>query len=179
MPLTAAELIAAVNDALGVDGFAPSGAGGQKLVGSATPSGLPVMVKVVMLPTPDPGPVLEHAMREVEVLAEIDSERVVKVLSEAIGVGDGPDAVCWAEELLDGQDPGAILGPNWVAPAVASLVRDVAEGAVALPRARDRSPRPLARKYRALSSGRFTVMDPGLARGEVLKAKRANPKVIP
>jgi serine/threonine-protein kinase len=164
MPLTPGEVIAAVNDALGVDGFAPSGAGGQKLVGPATLSGVPVMVKVVMLPSPDPEPVLERAMREVEILAEIDSERVVKVLSEAIGVGDGPDAVCWAEELLDGQDLGALLGLNWGAPAVAGLVRDVAEGLLPFHEReivhRDLSPGNI----RALSSGRFTVMDPGLAR---------------
>jgi hypothetical protein len=68
------DLVAAVEDALGVTGFTPSIRGGQKLVGPATLTGQSVMVKVVVLPAP-PEPVLERAQREVELLADIDSPR--------------------------------------------------------------------------------------------------------
>jgi len=162
--MTPAEVVTAVNTELGVSGFAPAAAGGQKLVGEATLSGVPVMVKVVPLPSPDPGPVLERATREVELLAEIESDRVVRVLSEAVAIGPGPDAVCWVEELLDGTDVEALLGTKWDAPAVTRLMTDLAEGLCPFHERevvhRDLSPR----NVRARANGRFTIMDPGLAR---------------
>src|SRR3712207_3513095 len=94
-----------VQAALGTAVLTPLTAGGQKFVYSTELEGVPAVVKVVLVPdTPYADEVLERARREVELLSTVESDFVVRVLSEAIEIGERPEAICWVEELLDGDD---------------------------------------------------------------------------
>src|SRR5438045_615281 len=95
----------AATEVLEVKGSAvtPLTQGGQKVVLRAILAHREVVVKVVLLPNgPTAAIVLERARREVDLLASIHSNYVVKVVSESIEIGTQPDAVAWAEEYLDG-----------------------------------------------------------------------------
>lgn len=162
------ELMADVEAALGLRNMSPIGAGGQKIVATADFGGQPAIAKIVMIP---PGPngatILERAHREVELLAAVDSVAVVKVLTDAVEIGDDPDrpdAVCWVEERLDGDDLDQHLTSPWAEEDVWTLAEDLAAaiGACHVQEVvhRDLSPR----NVRRLPSGRYVVMDPGLAR---------------
>jgi serine/threonine protein kinase len=90
---------------------------------------------------------------------------VVRVLSEAVEIGDRPEAVCWVEELLDGEDLRDLVGTYpWSAKEVWALLRDTATGLAACHELdvvhRDLSPGNVRRR----ADGRFVVMDPGFAR---------------
>lgn len=163
--LESGELIDAALSALGLDEPSPLRPGGQKVVYRGTFNGADAVAKVVKLP---PGPMaevaLERAHREVELLAAVDSPHVVKVLTDAIEIGEPPEAVCWVEEYLDGEDLATQLAQPWGDDEVAALISDVATGLAACHDLevvhRDLS----AGNVRRLSDGRFVVMDPGLAR---------------
>lgn len=155
-----------VQAALGTTELKPLQTGGQKLVYSAELEGVPVVVKVV--PVPANGyaeQVVERARREVELLCTVESDYVVAVLSEAVEIGDRPEAVCWVEEYLDGEDLRNLkLTFPWSPDQVWRLILDVAHGLSACHELdvvhRDLSPGNVRRR----GSGRFTLMDPGLAR---------------
>lgn len=159
------ELMAAVESALGLSKVQPIGSGGQKIVATADFGGQPSIVKIVLIP---PGPnglmTLERAHREVELLAAVESDAVVKVLTDAVEIGDTPDAVCWVEERLDGDDLDHHLAAPWDEHAVWVLAEDLANALKACHEQevvhRDLSPRNIRR----LPSERYVVMDPGLAR---------------
>lgn len=159
------ELMAAVESALGLSRVQPIGSGGQKIVATADFGGHPAIVKIVLIP---PGPngvmALERAHREVELLAAVESDAVVKVLTDAVEIGDAPDAVCWVEELLEGDDLENHLASKWDEDAVWVLAEDLATALAACHEQevvhRDLSPRNIRR----LPNGRYVVMDPGLAR---------------
>jgi serine/threonine protein kinase len=163
--MDAQELVDAALAALGMDAASPLRPGGQKLVYKGTFNGADAVAKIVILP---PGPsalvALERAHREVELLAAVESNHVVKVLTDAIEIEDPPQAVCWVEEYLDGDDLTSLLTRKWGDDEVAVLLKDVAAGLAACHELevvhRDLSPG----NVRALTNGRFTVMDPGLAR---------------
>ena len=163
--MTPQEIIDETVAALGVESATPILQGGQKVVLTATRAGQPVIVKIVPLP-PDPmaAVVLERANREVDLLASVDSEQVVKVLSECVEIGNPPEAVAWVEEYLDGQDLSACLTTRWADDEVFSLLADCARGLQACHDLdvvhRDLSPS----NVRRLSTGRYVIMDPGLAR---------------
>jgi serine/threonine protein kinase len=160
-----ATLLAEVESALGLDNVTPLTQGGQKLVLKATMSGTPAIAKVVQLP---PGPnaelVLKRAHREVELLAAVDSDYVVKVLTDAVEIGDPPVAVCWVEECLDGEDLVQHYSSVWQEDEVWRLLCDTARALDACHRLevvhRDLSPGNLRRT----AAGRYVLMDPGLAR---------------
>lgn len=163
--VTLTELMAAVESALGLSKLQPIGSGGQKIVATADFGGHPAIVKIVLIP---PGPnglmTLERAHREVELLAAVDSDAVVKVLTDAVEIGDTPDAVCWVEERLEGDDLDHHLSSQWDESAAWVLAEDLAAALVACHEQevvhRDLSPRNIRR----LPNGRYVVMDPGLAR---------------
>ena len=159
------ELTDALESALGVRSLIPLIQGGQKFVFTAAMSGQDVVVKVVAVPAGPQGDITRtRAHREVELLAAVDSPHVVKVLTDAVELTTPLEAVVWVEERLDGQDLGAILRPSWSDSDVRSLVSDLAQGLAACHDLgvvhRDLSPG----NVRRMNSGRFVLMDPGLAR---------------
>lgn len=159
------EIIDQAVAALGVESAEPISQGGQKVVLKATLAGRPVIVKIVPLPPePTAAIVLERAHREVDLLASVDSEHVVKVLSESVEVGAPPEAVAWVEEYLDGADLSDCMAHPWTDDEVFLLLKDCARGLQACHDLdvvhRDLSPA----NVRQLSTGRYVIMDPGLAR---------------
>jgi hypothetical protein len=108
------DLINDVSAALGFEDAQPLTQDGQKLVLKGTLSGAPAVAKVVLLsPDPNGDITLQRAHREVELLSAVDSHRVVRVLTDAVEIGDPPAAVCWAEEYLEGADLSASLDHAW------------------------------------------------------------------
>ena len=163
--LDVAELLAEVRAALGTSELEPLRVGGQKMVYRAQLEGVPCVVKIVLIPdAAHAEEVLERARREVELLSTVESPYVVRVLSEAVEVGERPEAVCWVEELLDGSDLGDLTGTfPWKPEDVWVLLHDVAKGLSACHELdvvhRDLSPGNVRRR----ATGRFAVMDPGFA----------------
>lgn len=165
MNVDVTQLIDDVSAALGFEDAQPLAQGGQKLVLQGTLSGAPAVAKIVLLaPGPNGDVTLQRAHREVELLSAVDSDRVVKVLTDAVEIGDPPTAVCWAEELLDGADLGASLTRPWDESEVWPFLHDMAEALAACHDLevvhRDLSPG----NVRRTADGRFMLMDPGLAR---------------
>lgn len=159
------ELLRKVAAALGVDEPAHLTEGGQKYVFTGKLSGVPVIGKVILLQGgPYDSVTIERARREVELLAAIDSDYVVKVMSEAVEIGDPPVAVCWLEEQLSGVDLWKRLGTEWPEDEVWALTRDLAHALKACHDLdvvhRDLSPS----NVRRLDNGKYVLMDPGLAR---------------
>lgn len=160
------DLLAEVQAALGTTALVPFEAGGQKQVYSAELESAPVVVKIVLVPdSAHADEVLERARREVELLSTVDSPHVVRVLSEAVEIGDRPEAVCWVEERLDGDDLRALVPTfPWTPEQVWSLINDCAAGLAACHDLdvvhRDLSPGNVRRR----ADGRFVLMDPGFAR---------------
>lgn len=161
------DLQGAVQAALGTTTLAPLAIGGQKQVYSAQLEGVAVVVKVVLVPqdTTYADEVVERAQREVELLSTIDSDFVVRVLSEAVEIGDRPEALCWVEEYLDGEDLQQLKSSfPWSEEDTWRLIHDLARGLLACHDLdvvhRDLSPGNVRRR----ADGRFALMDPGLAR---------------
>ncbi len=161
------ELQREVQGALGTTTLAPLAIGGQKQVYSAELEGVAVVVKVVLVPqdTTYAHEVLERAQREVELLSTIESDYVVPVLSEAVEIGDRPEALCWVEEYLDGDDLRHLTTSfPWSENDTWHLIHDLAQGLAACHSLdvvhRDLSPGNVRRR----SDGRFALLDPGLAR---------------
>jgi len=160
-----ATLLLEVESALGLDNVVPLTQGGQKIVLKATMSGTPAIAKIVPLPIgPNAELVLKRAHREVELLAAVESDYVVKVLTDAVEIEDPPVAVCWVEEYLDGEDLALHLSSAWQDDDVWRLLSDAAKALDACHGLevvhRDLSPGNLRRT----SGGRYVLMDPGLAR---------------
>lgn len=159
------EIISEALGALGVEAATPLRQGGQKIVLRGELSHKPVVVKVVPIPKgPHAYVAVQRAQREVELLTSIESDYVVRVMSEAIAIGDELEAICWAEELLDGADIGDLLSDKWSDSETLRLIHHVGMGLDACHQLdvvhRDLSPG----NVRRLSTGRFVLMDPGLAR---------------
>jgi serine/threonine-protein kinase len=160
------ELLQNVQAALGTTELKPFGAGGQKLVYAATLGGVPAVVKIVRVPDgPNAEEVIERARREVELLATVESPYVVRVHSEAVEIGQRPEAVCWVEEFLDGNDLRDLAATFPWQPADAwSLLWDVAAGLGACHEL-DVVHRDLSLgNVRRRANGQFVLMDPGFAR---------------
>lgn len=159
------DLIDDVSAALGFEDAQPLAQGGQKLVLKGTLSGAPAVAKVVLLSTGPNGDItLRRAHREVELLSAVDSERVVKVLTDAVEIEDPPVAVCWAEQYLEGNDLGAALDHTWGESEVWPLLHDMSEALAACHDLevvhRDLSPA----NVRCMPDGHYVLMDPGLAK---------------
>ena len=133
---------------------------------SAQLEGVPVVVKVVAIPDTDHADeVLERARREVELLSRVESDRVVRVLTEVVGSATIPTRFAGSRSGSTGSDLGDLIGSYpWSADAVWVLLRDVAEGLAACHTLdvvhRDLSPGNI----RKCDDGRFVIMDPGFAR---------------
>ncbi|MEX5307658.1 serine/threonine-protein kinase [Kocuria sp. CPCC 205258] len=158
-------LLPEVTAALGMEDTFPLTQGGQKIVLQGTLSGAPAVAKVVILaPGPNGDITLERANREVELLSAIDSDYVVRVLTDAVEVGEPPVAVCWVEELLDGEDLSGCLNADWTEEEVWALLADLSKALEACHELdvvhRDLSPG----NVRRTASRRYVLMDPGLAR---------------
>jgi serine/threonine protein kinase len=151
--------------ALGVTNPAAQVPGGQKYVVPADLGAERVMVKLVELTPAHRDLLLERARREVGLLGQINHPNVVKLAAGLIEIG-GPPPTCvgWAEEYLEGDDLDDRLSGRWSWNEAAAMGADVARGLGALHAARivhrDLSPR----NVRACVSGRYVILDPGLAR---------------
>lgn len=167
---TPSDLVAQAAAAIDVDDIEPLKQGGQKLVFRGTRRGVPVVLKVVLLQRPFHSYLLERARREVGLLAAIDSANVVKVMSDLVLVPTDVStpnealAAAWIEEELDGSDLSDLVGHQWGWDDVEFMLREVAAGLQELHGRkvihRDLSPG----NVRRLDSGRWKVMDPGLAK---------------
>jgi eukaryotic-like serine/threonine-protein kinase len=160
------ELVAQAAAAFGVQRIQALPAGAQKAVEVVQLGDRPFVLKVVALDASSPI-ALERARREVELLAELDGDHVVRVESDlAILGGDPPSGAAWLEEYLDGADLTHSLfsGPRWEWREVAQMGHQVALGLGAAHAKsvvhRDLSPN----NVRRTSSGTFKVMDFGFAR---------------
>ena len=161
-------VLADLESALGVTEPVPLVQGGQKFVLSCLRDGRPAAVKVMLVtPGPEVRRVLDQALRETGILAEVASPRVVRLLSEvAVLKFDGglPYGVAWVEELLDGVDIDTELGPRWEPARAARLVLHLAQALSAFHRQgvvhRDLTPV----NVRQTLDGCFKLMDTGLAR---------------
>jgi len=160
------EILDEVRAALGLAQMDALTRGGQKLVFRSELEGVAVAVKVVLVPdAANATEVAERARREVELLSTVDSPNVVNVLSEAVEIGDRPEAICWVEEFLDGEDLRDLVGSfPWSADEVRKLLSDIGAGLAACHDLdvvhRDLSPANVRRRM----SGGYVVMDPGFAR---------------
>jgi serine/threonine protein kinase len=163
--LDPAELIAEVPARLGLENPSVLTRGGQKIVLAGELAGAPAVAKIVLVPSgPAADIVVERAHREVDLLAAVSSPNVVSVLTDAVEVGDRPEAICWVEERLTGSDLTALFGSPWNEEDVWELLADLATGLAACHELdvvhRDLSPG----NVRKTDSGRYVLMDPGLAR---------------
>lgn len=159
------ELITEVSNRLGLEDATPLTRGAQKIVLKGLLAGAPAVAKIVLVPDGGLGDeVVTRAEREVELLAAVDSPHVVRILTDAIQIGDRPDAICWAEEWLSGGDLHQHLDAPWSEDEVWRLLTDVASGLSACHELsvvhRDLSPS----NVRRTDEGKFVLMDPGLAR---------------
>lgn len=165
MELDLDEVIVELSARLGFENATPLTRGGQKIVLSGVLGGTAAVAKVVETPQGPSGDIaLKRARREVELLAAVDSDFVVKVMTEAVEIGEPRVAVCWAEECLDGADLSVLLTHIWSEADVWNLLSDMAQALAACHELevvhRDLSPG----NVRKTLAGRFVLMDPGLAR---------------
>ena len=158
------DLIARAVDALGIEDVSEYSRGGQKTVLRGRLSGADAIAKIVLIPpTPNGRAALKRARREVELLASIDSARVVRLLTDSIDVGDPLEAICWVEEYLDGIDLQDDLSHGWTEADLRQLLYQTSQGLVPFHEQsiahRDLSPGNIRKTSRG-----FVIMDPGLAR---------------
>jgi serine/threonine protein kinase len=159
-----AEAIAQSSAALALTNVRPLTSGGQKTVCLADHGGGPVVLKVVLLAiSPDPM-ALERCSREVELLKDLHTPNIVKVVSDLVTLGPGPDAAAWLEEELDGDDLADLVATPWAWPEVRELLLGVGAGLQAMHNRgyihRDLGPK----NVRRTSSGEWKIMDPGFAK---------------
>lgn len=157
-------LVSEALDELGVTEVRVLTPGAQKQVRIVDRGGEQLVLKVIEIGSSAPE-ALKRAEREVELLASLDSDHVVKVASELIELGEPVTGAAWLEEHLDGQDLGAALGArNWTWEEAAKLGLHVARGLGAAHNKgvvhRDLS----ANNVRQLADGSYKVMDFGFAR---------------
>lgn len=160
------DLISDSASALGITPIRALRAGFQKLVWECRLGTDEVVLKVVRLNvSPESqSAVLNRAHREVELLRSIDHPNVVRAVSDATELGPGPEAVCWAEEYLSGEDLRDLLSTLWSAEDCAAMMLEVARGLAEL-HARDVVHRDLSPgNVRRTASGTYKVIDPGFAR---------------
>jgi len=148
---------------LGVLHVADMKRGGQKLVEQVKRGSEKLVMKMVTLGTSRPD-ALGRAQREVDLLASLACDHVVRVESQLVTVGNPPEAAAWLEEHLDGDDLSAHLGPPWDWDETVRMAHQVASG-LAVAHEKDVVHRDLsANNVRCLTSGDYKVMDFGFAR---------------
>ena len=161
MPVTDA-LIDEAAAILGVTVVRPLKQGGQKTVLLADTEGGIVVLKVISTGSlPDS---LRRAQREVELLQRVQHPNVVRVASDLIELGDGPDGAAWLEQYLEGEDLGDAIGEPWSWAETRTMALDVARGLSALHEFKVVHRDLSANNIRKLADGSHVVMDPGYAR---------------
>jgi len=162
--MTLDDMIAQAAGLLGVQGLKPLMKGGQKAVLSGVgPEQAPVALKVVEIG--GDANALKRARREVELLASIASDYVVKVRSAPVELGSPPIGIAWLEELLPGHDlVDDLFKAKWPWADVRQLALCIGAGLDAFHSRnvvhRDLSPR----NVRDVGNKVFKVIDPGFAR---------------
>lgn len=162
------QVIADLADALRVTELVPLAQGGLKYVLRCLYRERPAVVQAVLTgPGPECALALERARREHDILAAVNSPRVVRVLGDVVELRYGgtlPYGAAWVEELLDGVDLDHELRAPWPVERVARLVVQLAEALAACHAAgvvhRDLTPG----NVRLRANGDATLMDAGLAR---------------
>ncbi len=162
--MTIDEITKEAASALGVKVKREVAQGGQKAVLEVVASdGTPMALKVVLLGGPHSDAARERAAREVELLASIHSEFVVRVTSKLVELGSPVRGIAWLEEWLSGADLWK-TGAGWSWGDAMEMARDVARGLVAFHEKkvvhRDLSPGNVQKT----SDGSYKIIDPGLAR---------------
>jgi serine/threonine protein kinase len=157
-------LISSACTALDVTDVAAIGApGGQKAVRQVKRGSEGLIMKVIALRASSPT-TLTRAKREVELLESLNSDHVVRVVSDLAVLGDPPVGAAWLEEFLDGGDLSAHLGSQWSWQNTAEMAIQVAKG-LAAGHARGVIHRDLSpNNVRRLGNGSYKVMDFGFAR---------------
>jgi eukaryotic-like serine/threonine-protein kinase len=148
---------------LGVSDTRELKTGGQKTVRLVDRQGGPLVMKVVAIESGAPD-VLRRARREVELLEQIDNDRVVKLASDLVELGSPTHGVAWLEEFLDGSDLADSLGQPWTWDKAREMAVHVAEGLSAIHSVRVVHRDLSANNVRQTADGRYVVMDPGYAR---------------
>lgn len=137
--------------------------GGQKLVEQVRRGSETLVMKMVTLGTSRPD-ALGRAQREVELLASLACDHVVRVESQLVTVGTPPEAAAWLEEHLDGDDLTVHLGSPWTWADTVRMAHQVASG-LAVAHEKKVVHRDLSsNNVRRLASGDYKVMDFGFAR---------------
>jgi eukaryotic-like serine/threonine-protein kinase len=137
--------------------------GGQKLVELVQRGSETLVMKMVVLGTSRPD-ALGRAVREVELLASLACDHVVRVESALVTVGAPPEAAAWLEEHLDGDDLTQNIGQPWSWEDTARMAHHVASG-LAVAHEKGVVHRDLStNNVRRLANGNYKVMDFGFAR---------------
>lgn len=138
--------------------------GGQKLVARGSTAAGEVVMKLVAIEGAHAVTALERARREVGLLERVDHDRVVKLASALTELGTPVAAVAWLEIFVEGQDVSTLMGLPWDEADLVQLALDGSEALAAIHSEhcvhRDLS----AANVRKGVDGRYTVLDPGLAR---------------
>ncbi|HXA31554.1 MAG TPA: serine/threonine-protein kinase [Acidimicrobiales bacterium] len=148
---------------LGVVHVADMKRGGQKHVERVERGTEAMVMKMVILGTSRPD-ALERAKREVELLASLSSDHVVRVESRLVTIGAPPEAAAWLEEHLDGDDLTQHIGSPWSWDDTVQMAHQVASG-LAVAHGKGVVHRDLStNNVRCLAGGDYKVMDFGFAR---------------
>ena len=155
-------------DLLGVDEREQLKDGGQKTVRLVERGGDPYVLKVITVGGSSPQ-ALQRAAREVDLLRTLDSPHVVKAVSvlQMLG-GDKENGAAWLEEFLDGEDLADTLTGPWGWDRARDLGIQIARGLGAMHAQRVVHRDLSANNSRCTSNGIVKVMDPGVARYELL-----------
>lgn len=106
-------MIAEACSALDILDLGPVGLpGGQKAVRHVRSGADDLVMKIIALRSSSPT-VLTRAEREVALLKSFSNPHVVRVVSDLVKIGPGPDGAAWLEEHLDGEDLTTILSGRW------------------------------------------------------------------
>ncbi len=149
--------------ALGVTDVRELKTGGQKTVRLVNQGGAELVMKLIAL-EPGAPDVLKRALREVELLQQIDHDHVVKVASGLVELGAPAHGVTWLEEYLEGDDLTDHLTSAWTWDATREMALQVADGLGALHAVKVVHRDLSANNVRRTTAGRYVVMDPGFAR---------------
>jgi eukaryotic-like serine/threonine-protein kinase len=148
---------------LGVVHVADMKRGGQKHVERVERGAETLVMKMIVLGTSRPD-ALGRAEREVELLASLSCDHVVRVESRLVTVGSPPEAAAWLEEHLDGDDLTGHIGRPWTWDDTVRMAHQVASG-LAVAHEKGVVHRDLStNNVRCLADGNYKVMDFGFAR---------------
>jgi serine/threonine protein kinase len=138
--------------------------GAQKRVELVSRKGEDLVLKVIAIGSSTPD-ALQRAEREVNLLASLASDHVVRVRSDLIELGEPPRGAAWLEEALTGQDlSSSLFSGEWSWDEARDLGIQVARGLGAAHKAKVVHRDLSANNVRRLDDGTYRVMDFGFAR---------------